>query len=195
MSSGFEGRAVRAGLNLLGAGRGEVVLEIGCGTGCGVLELANSVGSRGKVYGVDIAVKMLAVTRKKIDEAELGDRAELVRSDAAALPFPDSLADAVFMSFTLDLFDTPEIPVDLKECRRTLKGEGRICVVGLSKAGKRSPVTRLCEWAHRLMPNFVDCRPIYVRKSLEDTGFGALETSSLSMAGLTVEVVLAGNES
>ena len=192
MAGGFEGKATQAGLALLAARSGEVVLEIGCGTGNSVRALAKAAETTGKIYAVDIAEKMLAVTRRKIEKAGLGNRVELVRGEGEDLPFADGLADAVFMSFILELFDTPDIPVVLKECRRILKPEGRICVVGLSKEGGQSPMTRLYEWAHRLMPNLVDCRPIYVRRSLEEAGFNVTETSFLSMAGLTVEVVLAG---
>ena len=194
MAGGFEGRGIRAGLKRLGVGSGEIVVEIGCGTGNGTLALAKSVGVAGKIYGVDIAERMLEITRRKIVGAGWADRVELVRGDAADLPFADGLADAVFISFALELFDTTEIPIVLRECRRVLKAAGRIGVVGLTKAGQHRAVTRLYEWAHRLMPRLVDCRPIYVRRSLEKACFSILSVSFLPLAGLTAEIVLAGKE-
>ncbi len=54
----------KEGLKKLGAGRDEHILEIGCGTGHCLVELAQSVGAEGRVYGIDISEKMVDVTRQ-----------------------------------------------------------------------------------------------------------------------------------
>ena len=105
------------GLGLLNVQGGEKVLEIGFGTGHCTLALARSVGPNGKVYGIDISEGMLDITASRIDGAGLSERVELKLGDAANLPFPDDFFDAVFMSFTLELFDSPEIPVVLQQCQ------------------------------------------------------------------------------
>lgn len=134
---------------------------------------------------------MLEVAGERLLDAGLAERVELQCGDATALPFAAEFFDAVFMSFTLELFDTPEIPVVLRECRRVLKAGGRICVVAMSKQGKERLMVNLYEWAHRRMQEYVDCRPIYVREVIEQAGFQVVEVISNSIWGLPVEIARA----
>jgi len=191
----FAGRSERkyiaAALQKLSAKESEIVLEIGFGTGHSISALAQSVGDSGKIYGIDISKRMCNITRSRIGEAGLSHSVELTCGDAADLPYRDDLFDAVFMSFTLELFDTPEIPAVLHECRRVLQSGGRICVVSMSKKGKPTVMMKLYEWVHRKFPRYADCRPIFVRTALEKAGFQILDSSEQSMWALPVEIVVA----
>lgn len=184
-----EGPVRRAGLEKLEARSGEKVLEIGFGTGHCLVSLAQSVGPTGKVYGLDLSERMLEVARDILHKAGLADRVELTCGDAVQLPYQPGLIDAIFMSFTLELFDTPEIPKVLAECKRVLRPGGRVVVVGVSKEGENGLILRAFEWTHRHFPNLVDCRPIFVRQSLEDAGF-RIESADRKMMWVPVEVVL-----
>ncbi len=191
LAGGSERRLIDAGLQVLDANEGEAVLDIGFGTGYATLVLARSVGDSGTVYGIDISEAMVEAALARLRKAGLERRVRLKRGDAASLPFQSDLCDAIFISFTLELFDTPEIPVVLHECQRVLHSDGRICVVAMSKRGKGNLMVRLYEWAHRKLPSYVDCRPIFVQRSLEDSGFQVIDASDRSMWGLPVEIVLA----
>jgi demethylmenaquinone methyltransferase/2-methoxy-6-polyprenyl-1,4-benzoquinol methylase len=61
----------------------------------------------------------------------------------------------------------------------------------MSKKGEAGFAVRLYEWAHEKIPNYVDCRPIYVHEMLEDAGFQVIETIEMKMWGLPVDAVLA----
>jgi demethylmenaquinone methyltransferase/2-methoxy-6-polyprenyl-1,4-benzoquinol methylase len=161
----------RMGLEMLHAQAGEKVLEIGFGTGHCLIELARAVGPSGRVFGMDLSEKMVEIAWKRICDIGLQERIELICGDALHLPYTSASQDGIFMSFTLELFDTPEIPRVLAECKRVLKPGGMIVVVGMSRVVPEGLVTEVFEWAHRHFPSFLDCRPIYVRRALEDAGF------------------------
>ena len=192
-AGGFESKYRNLALQQLNIETGEIVLEIGFGTGHCLMEIAKSVGKEGKVYGVDISSGMLEVTKKRLEKAGLSDRVELFRGDARKMPYADNRFDSVFMSFTLELFDTPEIQNILKEIRRILKPNGKLGVASMSKEGDKSLIMRLYEWAHKKISNFVDCRPIYVEESLKEAGFTIAQRKKMRSMGLTIEIVLGIN--
>jgi demethylmenaquinone methyltransferase/2-methoxy-6-polyprenyl-1,4-benzoquinol methylase len=181
------------GLEFLNAKEGERILEIGYGTGHCVLSLAKAVGEAGHVAGIDISEGMHAITTERLRKAGLLDRVDLQVGDAQKLPFEDTIFDGVFMSFTLELFDTPELPLVLQECRRVLRGNGRIAVVSLIK--KPGTAVRIYEWFHEKMPAAVDCRPIYAQPLLQEAGFYIEQVKAMSMWGLPVEIILARKSS
>jgi ubiquinone/menaquinone biosynthesis C-methylase UbiE len=178
-------------LGLLAVQAGETVLEIGFGTGEALVDLARSVGESGRVYGIDLSEGMRQRALSRLEGAGLSDRVEMKTGDAAALPYASGMMDAVFTAFTLELFDTPEIPAIVAECRRVLKHGGRMGVVAMTKPETNNLMVALYEWAHRAFPSWIDCRPIPSRFFLEGGGFKLRKRTVRSMWGLPVEVILA----
>ena len=162
----------------------ESILEIGCGTGHALIELANR-NQGGKVVAVDISEKMLQVARKNLRSKSV----KLCQADGLFIPFPDEQFDTVFLSFTLELFDAPEIPQVLSECRRVLKTDGRIGLVSLAK--QDGLAVQIYEWFHRLMPSIVDCCPIYLQSALNEAKFVVQRSTSKTMWGLPIEIAVA----
>jgi ubiquinone/menaquinone biosynthesis C-methylase UbiE len=145
------------GLQTLQANPGERILEIGCGTGHAILSLAAAVGPQGQVYGLDLAARMLVLTRSRVDRAGLTGRVALQQGDAAALPYVAHSVDAVFICFTLELFDTPEIPLVLQQCRAVLRAGGRMVLVALAKkpgtaCASTNGCTTECRWWWTVVP-------------------------------------------
>jgi ubiquinone/menaquinone biosynthesis C-methylase UbiE len=178
-------------LELLSVGDGESVLEIGIGSGRCLQQIAKLVGVAGRCCGIDISTGMLEVTRNRLRRSGLSTRAEVFCADGARLPFQDNTFDAILMAFTLELFDTPEIPAVLEETKRVLKPGSRIAVASLSKEGKGSVALGLYEWAHQRWPRYADCRPIYVERSLTASGYIVSHRMSARMSGLPVETAIA----
>ena len=187
----FERKYAKMALSHLSIKGGETVLEIGFGTGHCLKRIAKSVGQRGRVYGVDISTGMSEVTKRRLEKAGLIDRVELYRGDAATLPYGNNTFDAIFMSFTLELFDTPEIPKVLNEIKRVLKPNGRLGVASMSRDNGQSTMLRLYEWVHRKWPKYVDCRPIYLEVSLRETGFKIRKKEKVKLFGLPGEIIVA----
>lgn len=172
------------GIQMLDGQPNESILEIGCGTGHALIEFAKR-NQGGKVVAIDISEKMLQAARKKLRSKSV----DLCQADGLLIPFPDEQFDAVFLSFTLELFDTPEIPKVLSECYRVLKVDGRIGVVSLAK--QDTYAVRIYEWFHRLLPSIVDCRPIYLQAVLNESKFVVQQSTIKAMWGLPVDIVVA----
>jgi demethylmenaquinone methyltransferase/2-methoxy-6-polyprenyl-1,4-benzoquinol methylase len=191
IATAFEQKYAKMALERLSVKEGETVLEIGFGPGHCLKRIAESVGKTGKTYGVDISSGMLEVTGRRLDKAGLIDNVELHCGDALSLPYGDHNFDAVFMSYTLELFDTPEIPKLLEEVKRVLKPGGRLGVASMSKENGKSTMLRLYEWAHKKWPKYVDCRPIYVGQSLRDADYEITWKQKVRLFRLPGEIVIA----
>lgn len=180
---------VAAGRALLDAHPGQKILEIGCGTGRSLVDLAHSATPGGQVLGLDLSPGMLRTAAAKIDQAGLHHVCSLIRGDGLRLPLAGESCDLVFISFTLELFDTPEIPQVLAEVRRVLIPGGQLGVVALSRAVPGIGID-IYEYLHERWPVLLDCRPIYPRDSLKQAGFAILTKSLQVMWGLPVEIIL-----
>ena len=191
LTGAFERKYAEMALERLSVSEGETVLEIGFGTGHCLKRITESVGPKGKAYGIDISTGMMEISKKRLEKADLQDRVKLFCGDAASLPFDDSTFNAVFMSFTLELFDTPEIPKVLEQIKRVLKPEGRLAVVSISKENGESIFLRLYEWTHNKWPKYVDCRPIYVEQSLIDAGYQIKSKEKVKIFRLPAEIIVA----
>lgn len=176
---------IKDGLDLLDVQPGERALEIGCGTGSGLKMMLES--NPALVIGLDLSHQMLRQSQHKNNELEPSP--QHVQGDAVHLPFPSAALDAVFMSFTLELFSEADITAVLGECGRVLTPSGRLGVVALAGTPRTFPV-QLYELAHRLFPVAVDCRPIPLVDLLRSNGFKILTAKKERNWGLPIHLTL-----
>jgi len=187
-------RAARVrGLEALALQPGERVLEIGFGTGNEVLDCSAKVGAGGGVFGIDISPGMLAVAQAKIAKAATCAPIDLRVADARVLPFPDNSFDAVYSSFTLELFLEMDLPIVLREVHRVLEPGGRVGIVSMAKVLKSehpSILEDIYVWMHRHFPHIVDCRPIDVEYQLSAAGFRIEKSIRMSIWSMPVVAVV-----
>ena len=184
-----ESRYRREALNMLDLKAGETLLEIGCGTGQTLLEAAPLLGENGLSLGLDQSAGMLVQARRKIS-ASPGLGLALLRGSGLRLPLAARCCDALFMSFTLELFGLHEQHRLLAEARRVLKENGRLALVTLS-AHEQTPVSDIYWSLHEIFPSAVDCRPINPAPLLAAAGFTVLRQEGHAMFGLPLAVLVA----
>lgn len=169
----------------------DIVLEIGCGTGTNLLQMATSVFSPGTIFGLDLSEGMLTQAMKKLRASSSKPGIQLIQGDSEFLPFLRECMHVVIMSFSLELYDDITIQSILAECWRILRPGGKICVVGLSLKPGRTISVKVYEWFHKHFPSRVDCRPILIEKAISSAGFHLVNAELLSLCGLPVEIITA----
>lgn len=103
---------------------GNVVLDVGCGAGQSVLQLADCVGPSGRVTGIDIAPALLDVARRRaVGRAQI----DFVECDAQTLALPDGSFDGVYSRFGVMAFRDPVAA--FSNFRRMLRPSGRLAFV------------------------------------------------------------------
>lgn len=177
-------------IKILNPQPGEIILEIGFGTGYNLIKIAKVIGDSGKIYGIDISEGMLYKAMKRLKKQYIKNE-ELICADAMKLPYPNKQFDAVFMSFTLELFSENDIPRILNECKRVLKDSGRLCITSMAKTNKSNLMTKLYEWFHRKFQKYVDCRPIELKNILKENGFNISEFAEMKTWGLRIDIAQA----
>lgn len=177
-------------IKILNPKPGENILEIGFGTGCNLMKIAEFIGNSSKTFGIDISEGMFRKATKRLKNNKT-ENIELICADAVNLPFQENRFDAVFMSFTLELFSESDIIKLLHECKRVLKNPGRICITAMSKTDKSNLMTRLYEWFHRKFPKYVDCRPIELKNILQTNGFRISAFTEMKTWGLKIDIAQA----
>jgi cobalt-precorrin-6B (C15)-methyltransferase len=101
---------------------GQIVYDIGCGSGSISVEAALQVESSGKVYAVDFDSKAIELTKKNLAKFSLSN-VKVILGDAKEKISDLPEADAIFIGGTGG--DTKEI---IELCNNKLKHSGRIVI-------------------------------------------------------------------
>jgi SAM-dependent methyltransferase len=113
-----------AAIEALSPRNGDAVLDVGCGAGQSVLQLADRVGVQGRVTGVDIAPAVLEVARRR---AIGRSQVDFVQCDALRLVLPASSIECVYSRFGVMAFADPVAA--FAHLRRMMRPSGRLAFV------------------------------------------------------------------
>lgn len=102
---------------------GDVVLDIGSGSGTDALIAARRVGPGGRVIGLDLTSAMRDKLRANAVVAGASN-VEVFAGDAEAIPLPDASVDVVTSNGVLNL--VPDKPRAIREIVRVLRRGGRL---------------------------------------------------------------------
>ena len=189
ISGTAEWKLVCAGIDSLNIQHNWKVLEVGFGTGRGLVYLKKKIKDE-LLIGVDISEGMISKAQHRLRKQHREQGVCLIQGDAITLPFKDSHFDAVCMCFTLELFSQNEIRDVLSECRRVMNESAKILVVGMLVGYESRLIVNLYKMMQKGFPHVVDCRPIDVSNELISAGFRVIEAKELSIWGLPVASVV-----
>jgi ubiquinone/menaquinone biosynthesis C-methylase UbiE len=117
---------------------GELVLDVGCGTGLSFAAIQAAIGPGGRLVGIEPSPEMLARARTRV-EAAGWTNVSLVEAGAeqAAVPGP---VDAVLFSFAHDVLRSPKALANVLGAARP---GGRVATVGPKWTGLWPPLNLL----------------------------------------------------
>ena len=105
---------------------GEVIVEVGCGSGVLIRWLARQTGKANRLVGVDINRFLLREAAALAQQEGLAERVTWQEGNAEALPFPDASVDVAFACTVLEEGNADRM---LAEMVRVTRPGGRVGVI------------------------------------------------------------------
>lgn len=175
----FERKIIDYGVDKLKINEDDTFLDLACGTGK-VLEYASQKTKN--LFGCDFSINMINQAKKRCPVAKY-----TLCDITKKLPYKDNQFDKINFSVTLGMIDESKYNQMFKEIKRVLKPEGFLVVVEYTSK-KPNILTRLLEVEHRVFPQFQDCKPVDVKKTLENNDFKVKSSKIKSVTGFKFEI-------
>ena len=164
--------------DLAGIGRGQRVLDVGCGPGALTAELARRAGPDA-VSAVDPSASFAAAARERLPGVDVR------RSPAERLPFPDGTFDAALAQLVVHFMTDPV--AGLREMSRVTRPGGVISACVWDHAGGRGPLAVFWQAVRQLDPaaddesDLAGVREGQLAALFAQAGLNATEVSTLTV--------------
>jgi arsenite methyltransferase len=149
---------------------GERILDVGCGPGFLLNEMADAVKPLGTLCGVDVSADMIALARIRCSNQPA---INLQLGNALELPFLDNTFDVVVSTQVYEY--VADIPSALNEVARVLRPGGRVLILATdwqSSVWNNSDEVRMAQVLEAWREHGADSRlPRSLPKRLRDIGF------------------------
>ena len=119
----------RLAISRLALRPGDVVLDVGCGTGLSLSMLRQGIGPKGRIVGIEQSPEMIAHARRRLERTHW-TRVTLMRSPVETADIRVT-ADAALFHFTHDILQRPEAIANILS---HLKPGARVVASGLKWA-------------------------------------------------------------
>lgn len=130
------------GLSHISIGKRDSILDVGCGGGRTISELA-AIATEGKICGVDHSAASVTFARKLNQPAIATGRADIREASVSELPFPENAFDLVTAVETH--FWWPHLPAGMSEILRVLKPGGTLAIIAEVYKGGNTVTARMSE--------------------------------------------------
>jgi len=167
-------------LKALALNPGEHVVDVGCGTGFLISEMAAMVGEEGRLTGIDFSQDMLDVA---IERCKALPQVQLQQGSAVDLPLDDAIFDAA--TCTQTLLYVPDVDKSIAELARVLKIGGRLAVVetdwnaAIVNSSDPEMTQKIFQSFQKPIPNAN--LPVKLSPMLRAQGFGAINIEAIQI--------------
>ncbi len=121
----------------LGVKPGDVVVDLGAGSGHHTVRLSKLVGDKGKVYAVDIQKEMIAILANRLKQEKIAN-VTLIRNTEKDPTLPANAIDLVLM---VDVYHELSYPYEvMRELVKSLKVGGRVAFVEFRLEDPKVPI-------------------------------------------------------
>jgi ubiquinone/menaquinone biosynthesis C-methylase UbiE len=116
---------------------GDVVADIGAGSGFHTFRMAKMVGPKGKVFAVDIQKEMLDIIRKRMDETKLTNVEPILGTETDPR-LPPASVDLILL---VDVYHEFSYPYEMTQAMvKALKPGGRLVFIEFRKEDRDVPI-------------------------------------------------------
>ena len=132
----FEEQPSKA-IKALGIRPGQVVADVGAGSGYYTVRLAKQVGPNGRVYAADIQPEMIVHLHRRLEREGI-ENVELIQATETNPRLPDGRFDLILM---VDVYHELSRPQEvLRSLRSSLKPDGRLVLIEFRKESDWVPI-------------------------------------------------------